>query len=337
MAVVFVVSGCNKKSAPSSATAQSPSDQQAVAQTPAVQPPASAPNAANTPQLKQSAEVVGIDTLMNSIPTNEFTLSDEGGWDKFTMPKVQKWVNENLVGKKVRVDVCMLQCNVDQEDATSKPDEWTVSLQIIGIHANYAGMPNRILPIDKDDQTDHSPDIGIWGKANFTFKCNETEARKWDALSKKVVPAVTIEGNVTGISFQPHLGGDFNNYFIGYDTFVQLDNVVLIPSDDQKPGAFFLPEYVMALHGTLREPDEAITEMKRLDANGDYQLIFLKYKEWSSGKNATETELLSFPLVAESINDFLDKSLQITPCDNPPTESQIAQAKAAAGWPTNNQ
>jgi hypothetical protein len=85
----------------------------------------------------------------------------------------------------------------------------------------------------------------------------------------------------------------------------------------------------MALHGMPREPDEEITEMKRLDTSGDYQLVLMKYYEKS--KKDTETRLLSFPLVTERINDFLDKSLKITPCEDPPTDSQIAQAKDATG------
>jgi hypothetical protein len=334
LALACFILGCDKKPAEPQTVAQpTPSTQpvtQPVAQTSATPP--SAPEVA-VQKPAQPAEVIDLGSLMNRIPTNEFALSDDGDWDKFTMPKVQKWVNDNLVGKRSSVHACVLQCNVNQEDANSKPDEWTVSLKITGIHATYAGLPNRILPIDKDDQTDHSPEIGIWGKADFTFKCNETEARKWDAFSKKMVPAVTVVGDVVGIDFQPHLGGDFNDFFVGYDTFVKLDNVVLTTSDDTEPGAFFLPEYAMALHGMPREPDEEITEMKRLDTNGDYQLVLMKYYEKS--KKDTETRLLSFSLVAESINDFLDKSLKITPCDNPPTDSQIAQAKDATGWPKN--
>jgi hypothetical protein len=343
LALVCVIFGCDKKpSLPPTISQPTQSVNPTPNSNPVAQPPATPPPAPEVAVIAQKpvqpAEVVDLGSLMNRIPTNEFALSDEGGWDKFTMPKVQRWVNDNLVGKRGRVNACVLQCNVNQEDATSKPDEWTVSLQITGIHATYAGLPNRILPTDKDDQTDHSPDIGTWAKATFNFKCNETDARKWDALNKKISPAVTVEGDVVGINFQPHFGSDFNNSFIGYDTFIQLDNIVLTPSNDTGPGALYLSEVVMAQYGALREPDEAITEIRRLETNGDYQLIFMKNDRWvSQGNqftNEVATQLISFPLIEESLSDFNDK-MKFTPCDDPPTESQIAQAKEATGWPKN--
>jgi hypothetical protein len=285
----------------------------------------------------QLAEVIDIASLINHIPTNEFALSKEEGWDKFTMPKVQKWVNENLNGKRGRVLVCMPQCNVTQEDANSKPDEWTVSLHVAGIHANYAGIANRILPIDKEDsrmpylhkenENAPPPSIGVKDNASFTFKCTEAEARKWDACSKTSVSAVTIEGNIVGIYFLPHLDVSLGD-FIGYDVFVQLENVAVTQSKDTEMGALYACELFMSQDSSLRVPDEAITKIKRLDSSGDYQLIFLKYNEWATG-NRNKTKLLSF--------DLNDTKINFTPCDDPPTESQIAEAKAAVAWPKSSQ
>ena len=272
---------------------------------------------------------------MNRIPTGEFTLSKEGGWDKFTMSKVQKWVRENLYGKRGRINVCMVQCNVAQDDANSKPDEWTVSLKVAGIHANYAGMPNRILPIDKEDKTDHSPTVGIWGMASFGFRCNEAEARKWDAQSKTLLPTVTVEGDIVGISFQPHLIADFNNFFIGYDTFVLLDNVALTPSKDTEPGALFACEFVNAQLNYLREPFNTITEIKRLDSSGDYQLIFLKLYNWGYGHKEVDQSTRLFCTPKFLPGDLIDTQVTFTPCGDPPTESQITEAKAKVGWPKN--
>jgi hypothetical protein len=339
LALAVVVSGCNKKPASPPATAQSTADQQPVVQAPAVQPPAPAPNTAATPQPKRSAEAVDIASLMNSIPTNEFTLSQEGGWDKFTMPKLQKWIRENLYGKRERINVCMLNCDVTQEDAAAKPDEWTISLDVTGIHANYAGMANRILPIDKEDSrvsyldngdlSAPPPTIGLRDKASFTFKCTEADARKWDALSKTQMPTVTIDGDIVGINFQPHLDASLGD-FMGYDIFMRLEKVAVTPSKETEPGALYACEWMLPQGGMVVVPDEAITKIKRLDNSGDYQLIFLKYNEWSSGTR-NMTKLISFSL-AESLQDF-NHTMTFTPCSNPPTESEIAAAKAAVSWP----
>lgn len=286
----------------------------------------------------QSGEIFNLAILMNSISTNEFPLSSEGGWDKFTIPKVQKWVQENLYGKKASMNVCMPQCNVTQEDATSKPDEWTVSLQVAGIHANHAGIANRILLIDKEDSrmpyldkenpNAPAPNIGVKDNASFTFKCTEAEARKWDAYSKTPASAVTVEGNVVGIYFLPHLDVSLGD-FIGYDIFVQLENVAITQSKDTEPSAIYACEYnvlMMARDGLADVPDEAITKMKRLDNNGDYQLIFLKYNEWRSGKRNV-AKLLSF--------NFSGTKIMFTPCGDPPTASEIAAARTAVTWPKN--
>src|SRR5947209_7484601 len=107
VALTCVIQGCDKKPAPPPAPAEPTTTQQPVVQSPAVKP--SAPEAvATTKKPAQSAEVLGFDAVLKRIPTNEFTLSEEGGWDKFTMPKVQKWVKENLNGKRGRALVAAL-------------------------------------------------------------------------------------------------------------------------------------------------------------------------------------------------------------------------------------
>jgi uncharacterized lipoprotein YmbA len=320
-----VICGCGKKNAPAP-VAPLGSTQPPVA-TPGIQP-----NVTVVPSKKpaQLAEVLDLTTLMNRIPTNEFALSENEGWDKFTMPKVQKWVRSNLYGKRGRLTVCMLRCSLAQRDAEQKPDEWTVSLEVAGIHANYAGMPNRILPTDKEDQTDHSPSMGTWGKASFACTCTEAEARKWDAHSKTAGAAVTVEGDVAGIALQPHLGGEFSDFFIGYDTFVQLDSVVLRRSNDTEPGVLYALESAMALHGSLREPEEVITEIRRLDSSGNYQLILLKNYRWDSKGKRFEVNL--FPVSLAAHYSTFDDSTHFIRCDDPPTESQIAAAKEKIGW-----
>jgi hypothetical protein len=298
----------------------------------------------------KTVETVDIVSLMNRIPTNEFALSSEGGWDKFTMPKVQRWVNENFLGKRVRFEVCKVSCNVSQEDASTKPDEWTVQIQVGGIHADCVGMANRILPVDKDDETGDSPftmsGVAVtWNLASYAFKCNETEARKWDTLSKKPAQAVVVQGDIVGINFQPHRGGVLNGHFVGYDTFVKLDNAVVTPSNETEPGALFISEMMLAMGGQPREPEASVTELKRLDTSGDFQLIFMKYIKWDSPlkdevgtttnlENRVTTQLIAFSMADEAFHRYQDfEGLKLTPCDDPPTESQLVQAKAAVGWP----
>jgi len=146
VALACVILGCDKKPAPPPAKAEPTMTQQPVVQPPAIKP--STPDAvATTKKPAQPAEVLGLDATLKLISTNEFTLSEEGGWDKFTMPKVQKWVKENLNGKRGRVLVAALECNVAQDETDPKPDEWTLRLTVTGRHANYAGMGNRLLPI----------------------------------------------------------------------------------------------------------------------------------------------------------------------------------------------
>lgn len=333
LALACVICGCGEKKSPPQAAAADKS--QPATATPAIAPATQPKIAEPTPQKpKHSAEVLSLDSLMDRIP-KEFTVSKDEGWDKFTMPKVQKWVQENLCGKRGRVNVYMLQCNVAQDRSDPKPDEWIVRMAVTGRHVNYAGMGNRLLPVPKEDSKDYSGgDVGIWGKASFVFKCTEAEARKWDAHSKASFSAVVVEGDIVEILFQPRLGNVFQDVFVGYDTFVQLENVAMTPSKDTELGALHIPEFVMAQYGNLREPSEAILDIKRLDNSGDYQLLFLKYHEWSSGQNAIKTELLSFPLVEQSLHDF-DAKMKHTSCDDPPTESQIAAAKAAVSWPKN--
>src|SRR5437762_660115 len=122
VALVCVILGCDRKPAPPPAKAEPSTTQQQVAQSPAIKPPA-ADAVATTKKPAQAIEVLGLDAMLRRIPTNEFTLSENEGWDKFTMPKVQKWVRENLYGKRGRFDVFMLKCHVAQEDANSMPDE----------------------------------------------------------------------------------------------------------------------------------------------------------------------------------------------------------------------
>src|SRR5579862_1739270 len=113
----FIV-GCDQKPAPPPTTAKpapsAPTVAQPVAQTTGT-PPSAPEVAISTQKSVQSVKIFDLGSLLNSIPTNRFVLSDEGGWDKFTMPKVQKWVNDNLIGKRVSNNVCLLQCNVNQE------------------------------------------------------------------------------------------------------------------------------------------------------------------------------------------------------------------------------
>src|SRR5260370_39569870 len=121
VALACLIQGCDKKPASPPAPAEPTTTQHPVVQSPAIK--ASAPEAvAATKKPAQSAEVLGLDAMLKRIPTNEFTLSEEGGWDKFTMPKVQKWVQGNLYSKRGRVVAFVLRCNVAQEDAASKPD-----------------------------------------------------------------------------------------------------------------------------------------------------------------------------------------------------------------------
>ena len=201
-------------------------------------------------------------------------------------------------------------------------------------------MANRILPIDRQDQTDHSPSIETWGKASFVFKCTEAEARKWDVLSKKSLPSVTVEGDIVGIGFQPraaiiHSPGHYNLFFIGYDTFVQLENITMTPSKDTEQSALFAPEFVMAQSGRLRESDESITEIRRLGSTGDYQLVFMKYwkSRYQDANGDTSSRFMTNLLTFSLIPSLDDEKIKVTPCDDPPTESQIAEAKATVAWP----
>ena len=342
VALACIISGCGEKNAPPPVAAADKTQPSAAL-------PATQPNIAkgNSKKPVQLAGVFDFDSLMNRIPTNEFTLSEEGGWDKFTMPKVQKWVSENLYGKRMRIPVAVTYCDVTQEDANSKPDEWTVSLKVAGIHANYVGIANRILPIDKEDgripylhkdkgtQNAPPPSIGIKDEASFTFKCTEAEARKWDAHNKTLVPAVTVEGDILGISFQPHLDVSLGD-FIGYDIFVQLENVAVTPSKDTEPGVLHACEVfldnTLEHDSSLNIPYESITEIKRLDSSGDYQLIFLKYRWWRNESNGSGGKQYKTKLLSANFNDTKGMT---TPCDDPPTESQISEAKAKVGWPNN--
>ena len=174
------------------------------------------------------------------------------------------------------------------------------------------------------------------GEAVFIFKCTEAEARKWDAHGKHTPAPVMIEGDIVEISFTPRLGGSFNELFIGYNTIVRLDSVAVAPSKDLEPIALLVPEVQGFLYGSLREPNESIIETKRLDSSGDYQLVLMKYRR-DYGKQLA-SELFSFPLVKDGAGFHKEDGMtKGTPCDYPPTESQIAEVKAKVGWPKSGQ
>ena len=340
VALACVICGCGEKNAPPPVA--TPARTQPSPASPAAQP-SIAEGISKKPVPVKLAAVSDLDTLMDRIPTNQFTLSDEGGWDKFTMPKVQKWVSENLYGNRARVLVAALDCNVAQDETDPKPDEWIVKLNVTGRHANYAGMGNRLLPISKEGERSQSSNEPL-GEAAFVFKCTEAEARKWDAHGKNTPAPVTIEGDIVAISFTPRLvglEGIINNTFLGYDTTVRLGNVAVVPSKDLEPVALLLPEVQ-----SIREPLQAIIETKRLDSRGDYQLVYLKYWAWSEDNGQKlgqlekhlKLELRSFPLVKDGQGFHAENGmLKGRTCSDPPTESEIVEAKANVGWPKSGQ
>jgi hypothetical protein len=333
MALACVICGCGEKNAPPPVAAPT-STQPSVASS-ATQP-SIAEGSPTKPAPVQMGDVFTLDTLMNRIPTNTFSVSEGQGWDKFTMPKVKEWVRETLYGKRARLLVAALECNVAQDGTDPKPDEWIVRLEVTGRHANYAGMGNRLLPIPSAEGYRKSI-TDLLGVAAFVLKCNEAEARKWDALGVNTPAPVMIEGDIVEISFTPRFMGldgylGFTNTFVGYDTIVRLDNVALALSNDLEPISVYLPELAGFLHGTVREPERAITEIKRLDSSGDYQLIYMKYR-CDYGKKVW-SRLFLFPLVKAARGFRPEQGMyEGTSCSDPPTESEIAEAKVGGGWP----
>ncbi len=75
----------------------------------------------------------------------------------------------------------------------------------------------------------------------------------------------------------------------------------------------------------MREPLEAITEVKRLESKGDYHLVHIKY--WDAKMEKILDELLSFVLV----EGFDDRKIRTLPCDDPPTQTQIDQKQQLVG------
>lgn len=330
VALVCIISGCGKKDAspPTAATPVAEKPQSSVAP-PATQPAIAEPVAQKPVQL---AEPIDLNSLIQRIPTNEFAMSPEGGWDKFTMPKVQKWIQSNLCGKRERINLYMDTCKIAQEDAAMKPDEWTVSLTVVGIHKNSLGMENRILPIDKTDYRIQNevltkenllmpPTIGVRDYASFSIKCTEVEARKFDALAKTIASTVTVEGDIVGINLLPRHAVQHNN-FVGYDIFVQLGNVAVKPSNDAEPGALHCCEFWLDGGNLNLMADMNSLVIKRLDSNGDFQLVFMKY----DADRPCDPNLVSFSMTENSV-------FHKTSCSNPPTEAEISEAKAAVNWP----
>ena len=214
--------------------------------------PAAPPTIAAQPMPpKQKREVSSLESLLSQIPTNQFTVSD-GGWDKFTMPKVQKWVSNNLYGKRTRLAVLALECTVAQDDVNPKPDEWIVRLRIPGVHGNYAGLGNRIFPIAVDGNF-QSRLAEPMASTTFAFKCNEADARKWDAHCKESIAPAIVVGDITEVAFTPRLVGLFHNIPVGYDTVVTLANVTLAPSDDMEAISVYIPELIGHIRGSIRE------------------------------------------------------------------------------------
>ena len=335
VALVCIISGCGKKesSPPSPATPVADKPQTSSA-TPASQPAITAPTVQKP---VKPSEIIELNSLIQRIPTNEFAMSPEGGWDKFTMPKIQKWIHANLYGKRERINLYMATCKVAQEDAATKPDEWTVSLTVAGIHKKSHGMENRILPIEKTDprvqfidsseEINSQPTIGAKkDSAAFSFKCTEAEARKFDALNKSTAATVMIEGDIVGIRLFPRRNIRYDDLgrFFGYDVFVELENVKVSPSNDTEPFALYACEAYMEGGYWNNMPYVDSIEIKRLDGNGDYQLVFMKYLD----DRGNGTNLVSF-----SITKDMPASQKIT-CSDPPSESEISQAKAAVGWPS---
>lgn len=363
-----LIGGCDKSTSSESGAGKSPSTSNDS--TAAVQPPPAKVVEKVVPKPVQPTEVVVLESLLNRIPA-DFKQSEEGGWDKFTMPKVQKWVQENLYGKRGSIVVAARACSVGQDAENPKPDEWNVRLDINGVHTNYSGMGNRLLPIGKGDDGSHQGSgFGDIGKASFAFKCNEAEAQKWDAHGKVTPTPVQVVGDVVEVTIEPRMAGGFGNVFVGYDTFVRLDNVTVTRAKDLDAVAVYAVESAMGRHGRLREPSQAITEMKRLESNGENQLVFMKYWHDKSGqvkdinnfddmmalekqnrdnpngsakkdieapKAGISAALISFPLIKDGSQIGCNSmDVKFTPCDTPPTPAQIEEAKAKVKWHTSD-
>ena len=84
--------------------------------------------------------------------------------------------------------------------------------------------------------------------------------------------------------------------------------------------------------GKYSDIRDAIIEVKRLDSSSSNDFLFVKTVHLSQRNEMRITqEIVSFK------SDINDGKLQHTPCDDPPSESQISEAIKKASSPKSDQ
>jgi hypothetical protein len=260
---------------------------------------------------QKTASIPSLESLLKGIPL-EYRQSENGGWDQFTMPKVEKWLQTNLRDKKCSVTTTLGAVRMRQDDPAGKPDEWTVQLFTNGYASNFCGMLNVIAP------------------QQFEVPCNEATAQTWDTYNKRRPAPIQVTGVFQQAKFEPNF---LDGKIIGYSVAVELSEVTITPRNDAELIALAaateqISTSIQQAGGTV----EAFPRVLRLESNGDYQLVFASVLYFNSDGTKTANMLVGLKLQGSGKSTY-DKNVAAEPCSDAPTPSEVASVKQQIGWP----
>ena len=162
-------------------------------------------NAAKTPLVTYKA----LSEVLSKFP-KELSPTQNDGWDKFTLPKVQDWLDTNVVGSKLEAEPQLIKIGVEPREGSDPNHKWSVT---VSLDANIKTARVGRIVIASDVS-------GPAWAGELEWDVDEATAKMWQKKSNAHAPSGgKVSGTISSITITPTRGGYLLNF--------QLDDLVI--------------------------------------------------------------------------------------------------------------